>query len=131
LLQNQIQTLKTSLEAQGIQVDRLSVVLAGSPDSASGFNQNNSQQHSFQQHPDSSRDGGGQQQFSRDGQNPNSFASQLNHGAFQQSRQGFAHHPAASGYTGPVNGGPELSMDTSQLEPSPVVHDQGRISVLA
>ena len=130
LLKGQLDSLKTSLTAQGISVDRLSVVLAGSAES-SGSKDSTRQEQTFSQEQSQNQQnpapGSFQQQFNQ--QNPASAGlfSQMN----GQSQSGFgqnqsANQPATGTEPGTSNG-PEGTNNT----PAATGHDNGRISILA
>lgn len=123
LLQSQVDSLKQSLESQGLNVERLSVVLAGSPESTRDFNQQNNQQQTSQH---SSQQSGQQQAFNQQGQpNPNLF-NQLG-GQFQH-KQGFAQRPGDFS----VGGSATAHADGLTKADTPAAkNDNGRISILA
>lgn len=126
LLKSQVESLKQTLESQGLQVERLSVVLAGSPDSMRDFNQQNNHQHSSEQQQGNAQQNTQQQAFNQQGQpNPNLF-SHLG-GQFQH-KQGFAQRPAEF----QTSGGTHSQIDGIQrAEPHAPQNDNGSISVLA
>lgn len=73
LLQDQLHTLKASLESQGIQVERMSVMLAGRPESQQHFGSHPQSDEAFQEgHQQQSNTAQQQQTF--DQSNPNPFA---------------------------------------------------------
>jgi flagellar hook-length control protein FliK len=122
LLQSQVDSLKQSLESQGLNVERLSVILAGSPESTRDFNQQSNQQQTSQH---SSQQSGQQQAFNQQGQpNPNLFNQ---FGQFQH-KQGFAQQPGEFS----VGGSATTHTDglTKVDTPAPK-NDNGRISILA
>lgn len=125
LLQSQLESLKESLESQGIQVERLNVMLAGSPETQ---NQNTqSQQHNNQQSTDNNNNT--QQQANNQGQaDHNTFAQQMaNHSQHKHgTNQG---HQAAFQQQGNATSG--LSTDgAGKPETQPQHHANGNISIL-
>lgn len=124
LLKTQAETLKTSLEAQGIHLEKLSVMLAGQTDP--GTNPNKQDQPSqFQQQP-SNHSQSQQQSFQQSNQSFNPFF-QANNGAYQ-NKQGFAQNPGSTNY-GTGNGREEHSGGSA--EPVSRRNDNGNVSVLA
>lgn len=125
LLKSQVESLKQTLESQGVQVDRLSVVLAGSPESARDFSQNSQQS---QQHPSHSQQDT-QQSFNQQGQpNPNLF-NQMG-GQFQQ-KSGFAHRPGGAQSVAAIGDSTPITDGTGGKNNTNPVSDNGRISILA
>ena len=118
ILQQELQTLKTSLEAQGVQVGRLTVVIAGE---GASNTQDRSQQ---QQHHSQSQQQQTSQQMAGDARQQPQQQQQ----AFQQ----FAQSQRTSHYaSGPrPRGGPEPLPSTPAAEPPARSHD-GRVSILA
>lgn len=125
LLKNQAESLKASLEAQGIQIDRLSVVLAGQTESSSNTNQHDQPQQ-FEQNRHQSASSNQQQSFQQPEQNPNLFFQ--NGGQFQP-KQGFAQNPGASRYN--QSGGTGLPEAPTSAESVSRRNDNGNLSLLA
>jgi hypothetical protein len=127
LLKGQLDSLKSTLEAQGITVDRLSVVLAGAE---TGNGNNTSSKHQPQQEFQGQQSQTGQQQSSfqqqSNPQNPShaGLFSNLNQG--HAPYQGFA-QPRANGASVGSNGEVETGSPVSPTEKP----DNGRISILA
>jgi flagellar hook-length control protein FliK len=133
-LKDQIQHLKTSLESQGIQVDRLSVVLAGSTEAHSHFGnqQHDNPQQFFQQsgqhHHQSSNPGNFNQQQH---QQPGAFAQMMGQGG-QQHKPGYAQHPGQFNGSAAGSGATESNgVDNPRRDGRPQGNDNGRISLLA
>jgi len=128
LLKTQLDSLKSTLESQGLTVDRLSVVLAGSPEASANNHshqqQSSQQQSSQQQQQQNMQQGSFQQQFNQ--QNPGSAA--LFNQMGNQSQNNFAQR---------FNSANSNSPDTSALDngsttaPQAGNNDNGRISILA
>lgn len=128
LLKTQAEALKTSLEAQGIQVERLSVVLAGHTESSantSSQKDQSQQPQQFQQQPQTASSHQ-QQSFQQPGQNPNLF---FQGGGQFQHRQGFAQNPGASRYGQSDGGG--LTDSSTVPENTGRRNDNGNLNVLA
>jgi len=129
LLKTQLDSLKSTLESQGITVDRLSVVLAGSPEASTNNHshqqQSSQQQSSQQQQQQNMQQGSFQQQFNQ--QNPGSAA--LFNQMGNQSQNNFAQRFNNSSNSN--------SPDTSALDNGSTTatqagnNDNGRISILA
>lgn len=125
LLKNQAESLKASLEAQGIQIDRLSVVLAGQTENSNHTSQHDQPQQ-FEQNRNQSASSNQQQSFQQPEQNPNLFFQ--NGGQFQQ-KQGFAQNPGMNRYN--QSGGTGLSEAPISAESVGRRNDNGSLSVLA
>jgi hypothetical protein len=133
LLQSQVDTLKTSLEAQGIRVEHLTVVLAGRLDAQSHTGQgagSGQQQPHYQQ--SSSHSGNlAQQDFNGQEQPGSNVFAQMNQsggGPFQQ-KYGFAQNPINAPYRGAAD--EAASGETIRAETRSQGHDNGSISILA
>lgn len=128
LLKTQAEALKTSLEAQGIQVERLSVVLAGHAESSAntGSQKDSSQQSQQFQQQQQTASNHQQQSFQQPGQNPNLF---FQGGGQFQHKQGFAQNPGASRYG--QSGGSGLTDSAAAPENTGRRNDNGNLSVLA
>lgn len=125
MLKSQIDSLKNTLESQGLQVERLSVVLAGSPESTRDFNHNSQQHQSFQQEQNTSQNN--QQAFNQHSQPEHNLFNQLG-GQFQH-KQGFAQQP---GGNSSFNGGNSaLGEATGKAEGPTRSNENGNISLLA
>lgn len=127
LLKGQLESLRNTLQSQGVTVERLSVVLAGHTESS---NSNpNSDQPTFQQQQQTSQQGSFQQQFNQ--QNPSS------NGLFNlmggQHQSSFSQNNQTQSQAGSSAEPSEIGMDG--INPSgtvqPTSHDNGRISLLA
>jgi hypothetical protein len=133
LLQNQMHSLKSSLEAQGIQVDHLSVVLAGRPDTKQDFH-SSSQEQTFQQ--SSQQQSTSQHQHHPQHGNENNLFAQMGGQGFQhQSRTGYG-QPASQpdsglGQSGDDVGGISGSVAHEASSPMSTTHDNGQVSILA
>jgi hypothetical protein len=133
LLQSQVDTLKTSLEAQGIRVEHLTVVLAGSLDARSDMGQGAGSGQQQQHYQQSSSHAGNlaQQDFNGQDQSGSSVFAQMNQsggGPFQQ-KSGFAQNPASGPYRSVSEDGAPL--ENSRSEGRLQSHDNGSISILA
>ncbi len=128
MLQSQIDSLRNTLESQGLQVERLSVVLAGSPESARDFNHHGQQHQSFQQEQNTSHNNP-QQSFNQQGQPDQNL---FNHLAGQfQNKQGFAQQPGGN-RTGGFSGGNSILGDAPGKADTSARHNEnGNISLLA
>lgn len=129
LLKSQADTLKSSLEAQGVKVEHLTVILAGSIETRSDMGQgsSNSSQQQFDQSSHRQHNASGQQDFNRpDQQQANPFAQMSNGGSYQQ-KPGYAQNPASPYRTsaGETEAAPEISKAEAKS------NDNGRISILA
>ncbi len=124
LLKTQAETLKASLEAQGIRIDKLSVMLAGQTDN--GANPNKQDQASDFQQQSSNQSQTQQQAFQQSNQSFNPFF-QANNGAYQ-NKQGFAQSPGSMN-NGTGHGTEESS--SRSAEPVSRRNDDGHVSVLA
>lgn len=127
LLKTQSETLKASLEAQGIRIEKLSVMLAGHTDN--GANPNKQDQPSGFQHQSSNQSQAQpqtqQQAFQQSNQSFNPFF-QANSGAYQ-NKQGFAQNPGSMN-----NGTGHGTEESSSRSTEPVRrNDNGNVSVLA
>lgn len=126
LLQNQIQTLKSSLEAHGIQLDRLNVVLAGSAADSGNNTRSDSEGNpqAFQQNQNQSHSS--QRDFNQPG---NQQAFQMAGGGFQQ-KSGFVQNPS---YNNRFAGNGDTGVDIGQArqEGRELSNENGHISVLA
>jgi hypothetical protein len=123
LLKTQVNTLKASLEAQGVHVERLSVVLAGQTETSSNAGKQEQPQSQYPQQQSSSASQ--QQSFQQPEQNLNAF---FQSGGSYPNKQGFAQNPGSGGYrqSGAGNDTP------SSIPESPIRrNDNGSVSVLA
>jgi flagellar hook-length control protein FliK len=125
LLQSQMSSLKSSLEAQGIQVDRLSVVLAGRPDTRQDFHSSHQEQNPQQQ--DQSHTASQQQQQGQSN-GGNAFAQMA--GQFQQPRSPYAQNPSQynANNTRQTDVFPEAD---SRAENRNAPNHDGQVSILA
>jgi flagellar hook-length control protein FliK len=133
LLQSQADTLKTSLEAQGIRVEHLTVVLAGSQDARGNMGQGTGSDQQQQHYQQSSGHSGNlaQQDFNREDQPGSNVFAQMNQsggGPFQQ-KSGFAQNPISGPYRSVSDDA--ASLETSRTEARSQSHDNGSISILA
>ena len=127
MLKSQIDSLRNTLESQGLQVERLSVVLAGSPESARDFNHHGQQHQTFQQEQNTSHNN--PQSFNQQGQPDQNLFNQLA-GQFQH-KQGFAQQPGGN-RTGGFSGGNSILGDAPGKADTPARHNEnGNISLLA
>lgn len=131
LLKGQLDSLKSTLESQGVTVERLSVVLAGSAADA-GNSTNSHHQHSStqqdsqqQQQQNTQQQGAFQQQFNQQNQANNPLFNLLN--GQGQSQAGFGSQRGNSTATGPDS----ITEGEVSSTPQPVSNDNGRISILA
>jgi hypothetical protein len=125
LLKGQMDSLKTSLTAQGVNVDRISVVLAGSSESGNASHSNPDQPPQQQQH---SQQGSFQQQYNQQNPSNTGMFSQMN----GQQQQSLSQH-LAQNQTGERADGPEATLEglgSAHKQPA-TSHDNGRISILA
>ncbi|WP_373532903.1 flagellar hook-length control protein FliK [Vampirovibrio sp.] len=123
LLKNQAETLKASLEAQGVHVERLSIVLAGQTETSSnaGKQEQPPSQSSQQQTSSSAQQ---QQSFQQPEQNLNPF---FQSGGPFQNKSGFAQNPGSGRYgqSGSAN-------EPATASDKPIRrNDNGSVSVLA
>jgi len=133
LLKGQLDSLKHSLEAQGITVDRLSVVLAGSAE-ASGNHTNGHSQHqhsaSQQEQPSQQNTQNGaasQQQYNQSNPNGLAFFNQMN--GQSQSSPGWTQRLNQSTGSADTDAGSANSEPTAT--PGTDNNGSGRISILA
>ncbi len=126
LLQTKVESLRASLEAQGIQIERLSVVLAGHTETGNNTTSQQDQPKQSSQHQQNNASSNQQQAFQQQEPNPNLF---FQAGGQFQHKQGFAQNPASKGY-GQGNGSAGNS-DLSPSEPQARRNDDGSISILA
>ncbi len=130
LLKGQLDSLKTTLAAQGVSVDRLSVVLAGSAESG-GSKDASKQEQTFSQEQSQNQQntaqGSFQQQFNQ--QNPTSanLFGQMN----GQSQSGFSQNQTASHLTDGTDTGAIGASENTTSNSASNGHDNGRISILA
>lgn len=128
LLKTQLDSLKNTLESQGITVDRLSVVLAGSPEASTNSNahqqQHSQQQASQQPQQPTMQQGSFQQQFNQ--QNPGSTALFNQMGS--QAQNNFAQRVNSSGASPDTS---DLVENVSTTTTATGNNDNGRISILA
>jgi flagellar hook-length control protein FliK len=124
LLKTQSETLRASLEAQGIRIEKLSVMLAGHTDN--GTNPNKQDQPSQFQQQTSNQAQSQQQSFQQSNQSFNPFF-QANNGAYQ-NKQGFAQNPGT--LNNRLAQGSEESSGRS-TESVSRRNDNGNVSVLA
>jgi flagellar hook-length control protein FliK len=130
LLKSQMDSLKQSLESQGIQVDRLSVVMAGSAESQS--NTSHEHQHGFQHESFTQNTPNQSHTHHQDQQHHQSTFAQM-HSQFQH-KQGFAQ----SQFSRALNGNSSSATGdgiSSEARHRPDTHhqdgnDNGRISIL-
>lgn len=105
MLESQIDSLKTRLEAQGFQIERLNVVLSGS---ASQDTNANSQKHSSQPDPESQRSfqqDSSQQQPGQNGRETfGQLAEQFQHRKSDAQHRGGNSHPVSTTASMPENG---------------------------
>jgi hypothetical protein len=123
LLKTQANALKASLEAQGVHVERLSVVLAGQTETGNNAGKQEQPQSQYPQQQSSSASP--QQSFQQPEQNLNAF---FQSGGPFQNKQGFAQNPGSGGYRQPGAGSDNPS---AKLEPPIRRNDNGSVSVLA
>ncbi len=129
LLQSQVNTLKTSLESQGIHVERLSVMLAGGAEAQNDLNNTNqnAEQQSQQKQEQSQTS---QQQFNQNNQSNPGFTAQTGFNQSAYHKPGFANTPGTIQTNTPVSASDHgMSSDTASSQNQS--HDNGRISVLA
>ncbi|WP_303672676.1 flagellar hook-length control protein FliK [Vampirovibrio chlorellavorus] len=127
LLKTQSETLKASLEAQGIRIEKLSVLLAGHADNGANPNKQDQPSH-FQQQSSNNAQAQPQSQQQAFQQSNQSFSPffQANNGAYQ-NKQGFAQNPG-----GMNNGTGHGAEESSSRSAEPVRrNDNGHVSVLA
>lgn len=130
VLQNQAHVLKNSLEAQGIQIERLSVVLAGSAEARGDLNQQNQSQQNA--HHENRQQESGQQNasaFSQQDQSASNLFSQLaqnGHGG-SPHKSPYAHTPGGHSSAG----GSIASEASEKSRPETRANDNGHISILA
>ncbi len=120
-LQNQVNSLRESLEAQGVTINKISVVMAGNTDNNTQFNadeswqqQANAQQQSDSQHQNENQQA--QMHFNANGQH---------HNASQHQNGSNTNTSTLSTNTDTINGLQDTSSDTSSIN-----HD-GDVSILA
>lgn len=126
ILQSQISHLKTSLEAQGIQLDRLSVVIAGNTESSSSSQSGQQHQQSNFQQSDNKSQSNTNSNFNQQQGQPN---PQL---AFQMGQQG--NSPYKSNYAqAPNYSATQIISDpiSETVSSGPTQNTDGSISVLA
>jgi hypothetical protein len=125
LLKTQADALKASLEAQGVHVERLSVVLAGQTETSNNAGKQEQPQSQYPQQQQSSS-ASQQQTFQQPEQNLNAFF-QSGGGPFP-NKQGFAQNPGSGGYEQTDTGNDK----TSSTSDKPIRrNDNGNVSVLA
>lgn len=129
LLKSQADSLKASLEAQGIQIEKLSVILAGQIESTNPKEQTSQQdqpRHFEQNNHQSNNPNQQHQSFQQPEQNPNLFFQ--NGGQFQH-RQTFAQNQGTNSYGQPDS--PEANESATKAEGQSRPHDNGSLSLLA
>lgn len=128
LLKGQLDTLKQRLESQGIQVDRLSVVMAGSAESQA--HTGHGHQQAFQHETFTPQHSAQSQQWTNQDQQTNQGTFAQMHSQFQQ-KQGMSQPHAQRQFTGNAQQPTGTFPDSAQKPDNPGQDNaNGRISIL-
>lgn len=133
LLQNQVQSLQSSLEAQGIRVERLSVILAGQ--SSEGHHRQAASGSDFQPSDSPPQNQAGQQGqsgFSDDSNTARHAMREGHDGLFRQQRHGgYEHAPSPGSAASPTpDAGDGLSEQAGTMRRDIASHREGQVSIL-
>jgi flagellar hook-length control protein FliK len=127
LLKGQMDTLKQRLESQGIQIDRLSVVMAGHTESQA--NTGHGHQQSFQHETFTQQNSAQSQQWTNQDQQPNQGTFAQMQSQFQQ-KQGMTQPQLQRAFTGNGQAMNVLPEGAQKPDNSGQGNDNGRISIL-
>ncbi|HEY9744859.1 MAG TPA: flagellar hook-length control protein FliK [Oculatellaceae cyanobacterium] len=123
-LQSSLNQLKTSLEAQGVQLEHISVVIAGGAESGSTANDQQGHARDFQQ-PESQQQKMGQQSFNQQQDHTQTAFQMGQHG--QYSKSAYAQAPAHFGSSSNTTIEPQQKPTSSDTHRH---NDNGHISIL-